>query len=161
VHQAQELLGAAMRWPQDPSGSRRVKSHVAGLRTLLPLPAPAEGLCVFSQDARIVRKLQEDAQLIEQEFVAEVSGAIRDRGLERMSGGLAFEGRKLPAVRASWQSEHRLRIATKGFPLDLVPWMCEQVGLRLVSLKRIRIGRVPMAGLPQGQWRYRSASERF
>jgi 23S rRNA pseudouridine2604 synthase len=35
------------------------------------------------------------------------------------------------------------------------------VGLRLVSLKCIRIGRVPMAGLPAGQWRYLSPHERF
>jgi 23S rRNA pseudouridine2604 synthase len=39
--------------------------------------------------------------------------------------------------------------------------MCEQVGLRLVALKRIRIGRLPMAGLQPGQWRYLQPGERF
>ena len=39
--------------------------------------------------------------------------------------------------------------------------MCEQVGLRVVALKRIRIGRLPMAGLPPGQWRYLQPGERF
>jgi len=42
-----------------------------------------------------------------------------------------------------------------------VPWMCEQVGLRVVGLKRIRLGRLPMAGLAPGQWRYLRPGERF
>jgi 23S rRNA pseudouridine2604 synthase len=39
--------------------------------------------------------------------------------------------------------------------------MCEQVGLKVVGLKRIRIGRVVLGALPAGQWRYLGANERF
>lgn len=158
---AQELLGASNRWSGDASGVVRTKSHGAGLVPLMALPQPASGLCVFSQDRRIVRKLQEDAGVIEQELVAEVSGAIAPDGLARLCSGLSFEGRALPRARVSWQSEARLRFAVKGIPPDVVPWMCAQVGLELTALKRIRIGRVPMAGLPPGQWRYLSPDERF
>jgi 23S rRNA pseudouridine2604 synthase len=61
----------------------------------------------------------------------------------------------------SWQSEARLRFAVKGIPAELIPWMCAQVGLELTALKRIRLGRVPMAALPPGQWRYLRPHERF
>jgi len=159
--EAQALLGAATHWQGDASGIRRVKSHAAGLLALLPLPTPAEGLCVFSQDGRIVRKLREDAHVIEQELLAEVTGTIRDGGLSRLCAGLVFQGRALPPARVSWQSEARLRFAVKGIAPELVPWMCEQVGLKLKALKRMRIGRVPMAGLPPGQWRYLPPGERF
>ena len=39
--------------------------------------------------------------------------------------------------------------------------MCEQVGLKVVGLKRIRIGRVVLGNLPAGQWRYLGPEERF
>ncbi len=39
--------------------------------------------------------------------------------------------------------------------------MCEQVGLKVVGLKRIRIGQVVLGNLPVGQWRYLAAQERF
>ena len=159
--QALGLLGAAARWQDDPSGIRRVRSHGVGLVPLLDLPAPAEGLAVFSQDGRIVRKLREDARLLEQELVAQVAGTIADGGLARLCHGLVFQGRPLPAARVSWQSENRLRFAVKGIDADMVPWMCAQVGLELRALKRIRIGRVPLAGLPPGQWRYLMPAERF
>ena len=159
--EARTLLDAATRWDGDPSGIRRVKSHSVGLAPLLDLPAPAEGLAVFSQDGRVVRKLREDANLIEQELIAQVAGAIAPGGLARLCDGLVFEGRALPPARVSWQSEARLRFAVKGIPPEMLPWMCAQVGLKLTALKRIRVGRVPMAGLPPGQWRYLASGERF
>lgn len=159
--EARSLVGAASHWPGDASGIRRVKSHDVGLVPLLELPAQAEGLTVFSQDGRMVRKLREDARLVEQELIAQVTGTLVENGLSRLCEGLVFEGRPLPPARVSWQSETRLRFAVKGIDADLVPWMCAQVGLDLRSLKRIRIGRVPMAGLPPGQWRYLAPGERF
>lgn len=155
------LLGAAWHWGGDTSGLRRVKSHMAGLQALLPLPAEAGGLAVFSQDRGVVRKLTEDAALIEQELVAEVAGAIAPDGLQRLGRGLLREGKPMPPARVSWQSETRLRFAVKGIAPEAIGWMCGQVGLQLVALRRIRIGRVPMAGLPAGQWRYLPPGERF
>lgn len=159
--EAQALLDAAHHWSGDASGIRRTRSHGVGLVMLLPLPTPASGLAVFSQDRRIVRKLQEDAALIEQELVADVAGTPLPGGLERLGRGLVRAGTALPPLRASWQSEGRLRLAMKGIPPEGVPSMLEQVGLELVALRRIRIGRIPMAGLPVGRWRYLPAGERF
>lgn len=159
--QAQEMLEAASHWSGDTSGIRRVKSHTVGLVALLPLPQDASGLTVFSQDRRIVRKLTEEAAFVEQELIADVTGTIAPGGLERLSHGLVRDGKPLPAARVSWQSETRLRIAAKGIDPQWVRWMCAQVGLELTALRRIRIGRVPMAGLPVGQWRYLAPTERF
>ena len=158
---ARDLLGAAHHWSGDASGIRRSKSHAVGLQALWPLPAPASGVVVFSQDGRIVRKLQEDASLIEQELVADVRGTITPGGLERLARGLMREGRPLPPARVSWQSETRLRFAAKGLSAEWLPWMCAQVGLELTALRRLRIGRIAMAGLPPGQWRYLPEGERF
>lgn len=140
---------------------RIVQRHFAHLAALLPLPPAASGLTVYSQQRGVIRRLTEDAGLLEQELVAQVAAAPEEDVLPRLRHGLVFEGRALPPLKVSWQSERRLRFALKGVAPELVPWMCEQVGLRVVSLKRIRIGRVPMAGLPEGQWRFLRRDERF
>ena len=156
-----QLLDESAHWSGDSSGIRRSKAHHAGLQALMPLPVQASGLCVFSQDFRVARKLVEDAAFIEQELIADVRGTIAPGGLARLCHGLQHEGRPLPPARVSWQSERRLRFAVKGIPPDRIEWMCAQVGLTLVGLRRIRIGRVAMAGLPAGQWRYLAPHERF
>jgi 23S rRNA pseudouridine2604 synthase len=158
---ATRLLVPANRSSDDRSGIRTVRRHFAQLASLMPLPTPASGLAVYSQDRRIVRKLTEDAMHLEQELVAEVTGEIAPGGLDRLCHGLAFDGRPLPPAKVSWQSERRLRFAMKGIAPELVEWMCAQTGLRLTALKRIRLGRLPMAGLAPSQWRYLLPGERF
>jgi 23S rRNA pseudouridine2604 synthase len=155
------LLGPDHRFKDDASGIRPSRTHQAGLQMLLPLPKPASGLCVFSQDARVLRKLTEDAAFMEQELVAEVRGQIAPDGLARLCHGLQRHGRPLPPARVSWQSETRLRFAVKGIAPDAIEWMCAKVGLQMLALRRLRIGRIAMAGLPTGQWRYLPAGERF
>jgi 16S rRNA U516 pseudouridylate synthase RsuA-like enzyme len=58
-------------------------------------------------------------------------------------------------------SPHKLRFALKGVRPGQIVHMCRMVGLRVVGVKRIRIGRVPMASLPIGQWRYMQGYEKF
>lgn len=159
--QALQSITAASHWSGDASGIRRVKSHAVGLMPLLALPDEASGLSVFSQNRGVVRKLTEDAALVEQELVAEVVGTLAPGGLERLCHGLVRDGKPLPPARVSWQSEARLRFAVKGIAPQWLPWMCAQVGLQVTALRRLRIGRVPLAGLPAEQWRYLAAHERF
>jgi 23S rRNA pseudouridine2604 synthase len=39
--------------------------------------------------------------------------------------------------------------------------MCEMVGLKVVGLKRIRIGSISLGDLPPGKWRYLMPFEKF
>ena len=49
----------------------------------------------------------------------------------------------------------------KGVQLGQIKHMCESVGLQLLGMKRIRLGRVSMAKLPPGEWRYLLPGEKF
>ncbi len=131
------------------------------LQALVPLPEGAGGLAVYSQDFRIVRKLTEDALALEQEWVVQVEGEIAPGGLARLGGGWSWRGQSLPPLKASWQSEQRLRLAFKGMDPAHIPWLCEQVNLKPMQGRRIRLGRLPLAGLPPGRWRTLLPHERF
>lgn len=155
------LLGAHSHMEGDADGTRVLLRHFRNLECFTPLPTPASGLVVYTQDRRIARKLQEDIETLEQECTVEVAGSIAEGGLKKLCHGLSFNGRPLPPIKVSWQSETRLRFALKGIRPGQVPAMCEAVGLRVVALKRIRIGRVPLAKVPEGQWRYLQDWERF
>ena len=159
--QALALLNAASHLPEDASGMRVLQRHFKQLECFTPLPTEASGLVVYTQDRRIARKLAEDIETLEQECIAEVAGQITEGGLQQLCHGLSFNGRPLPPIKVSWQNEARLRFALKGIRPGQVAAMCAAVGLSLVSLRRIRIGRVPLAKLPEGQWRYLQPWERF
>ena len=158
---AVDLVQADTRWPEDPSGVRLLQRHFHRLTPLVPLDAEASGLMVLTQDGRVWRRLTEDRDDIEQEFVVEVSGEIAPYGLQKLSHGLHYGGRALPPCKVSWQNEIRLRFALKGVQGGQLRDMCAQVGLDVVAIRRIRIGKVPLAKMPIGQWRYLPVGERF
>lgn len=158
---AAQLLAAATLWADDASGLRPLKMHFAQLTACVPLETRASGLVVFSQDWRVVRKLTEDSSTLEHEVVVEVAGELPQNGLDRLNRGILFEGRAPASIKVSWQNETHLRVALKGARIGQIEHLCAAVGLRLLAMKRIRLGRVSMGKLPVGQWRYLRGDERF
>ena len=155
------LIEPGARDLADRSGQRLLRRHLTGLTMAAPLGTIASGLVVLTQDFRIVRKLVDDATRIEHEFVVEVSGQIAIDGLARLNAGIALPGRAPGTVKVSWQNEARLRFAAKALKTGHVTLMCEAVGLKAITMRRIRIGRIAMAGLAAGQWRFLLGYERF
>ncbi|MRX07571.1 RNA-binding protein [Pseudoduganella sp. FT25W] len=133
-------------------GQRFLKRHITGQQELLALDAKVSGLAVFTQDFRVNRKLTDEAAKIEQEIIVEVTGQIIEGGLQQLN---QINGK------VSWQNETRLRFAIKNAKPGLIEKLCKEVGLKVVAMKRIRIGRISMASLPSGEWRYLQNYERF
>lgn len=158
---AARLVAADKRAADDRAELRFLKSHLNNLNLIEPLETLASGLLIFSQDWRVTRKLVDDAAKIEHEFIVEIAGEIIPDGLKLLNHGLSFNRKPLPPIKVSWQNEKRLRFALKAPSRGLLVHMCEQVGLQVVAIKRIRIGRLPMASLAVGEWRYLLGYERF
>ena len=158
---AEALLVPANRWADDPSGWRLLQRHFPRLQPAMPLPVEASGLMVFSQDGRVLQKLKQDGERIEQEFNVEVEGELAPYGWKRLTGGTSFQGWPVAPFRVSWQSEQRLRFAIKGVRPGLLEYLCAEVGLKATAVHRLRIGRVGLSKMPVGQWRYLPVLERF
>lgn len=149
-----KLITPATRAANDDADIRTLKRHFARLKPTTPLEVGATGLVVFSQDGRVVKRLIEDASKNEQEYSVEVSGEIDADGLEQLNQKMTRDSWNLPTTKVSWQSETHMRFAMKNVRSGQIEFMCKSVGLTVVSMKRLRIGRVPMGKLQPGQWRY-------
>jgi len=157
------------------ASTRFLQRHFTNLTPTTPLPFEASGLIVFTQDFRIARKLNDDADRVEQECMVQVDAKRALQGpltedviyqaLDRLCHGLSFNGIPLPPIKVSiaqhTDKELWLRFAFKGIRPGQIPQMVERVGLRLLAIKRIRIGRIPMGDLAVGEWRYLPTYKRF
>jgi 23S rRNA pseudouridine2604 synthase len=135
---------------------RMLPRHVNGQRCLTPLEQGASGLIIFTQEWRIERKLHEDAAFIEHEVMVDVAGEVNAQALGQLN-------RPPAKVSVGRQSEARtgLRFALKGYQPGQIAHLCDRASVTIEAMKRIRIGRVPLAGLPAGQWRYLQPHERI
>ncbi|NJB94422.1 rRNA pseudouridine synthase [Xanthomonas arboricola] len=155
------LATPATRSALDQLEMRVLKRHFLRLNAPLPLEDEASGLLVLSQDGRVLRRLSADATSIEQEFLVEVRGELRPYGMARLAHGLVYQQRSLSPCKVSWQNEERLRFAIKHVQPGQLRYMCAEVGLEVVSIRRLRVGRVSLGKLAIGEWRYLPTGERF
>jgi 23S rRNA pseudouridine2604 synthase len=128
------------------------------------------GLLVLTQDGRVARQLIGEDSEIEKEYlvrvtyqdqVTDVQNIFPDAQLQRLCHGLSLDGKPLKPARVEWQNPEQLRFVLKEGKKRQIRRMCEFVGLHVVGLKRVRIGRVVLGNLPVGQWRYLSVDEKF
>jgi 23S rRNA pseudouridine2604 synthase len=154
------LIGKETQWP----GSGGPAFRPAMLKGLAPagrLDIDSTGLLVLTQDGRIAKQLIGDDSDIEKEYLVRVAGQLSEQGLKLLNHGLELDGRQLRPARVTWQNADQLRFILKEGRKRQIRRMCELVGLKVLGLKRVRIGRVALGDLPPGQWRYLKEGERF
>jgi len=155
------LVRPETRFAKDESGLRFARAHLAGLAAAGRLDIDSQGLLVLTQDGRIARVLIGEDSEVDKEYLVRVSGNIAPDGLARLRHGLSLDGKRLRPAQVDWQNDAQLRFVLREGKKRQIRRMCEQVGLTVTGLKRIRIGRVRLGALPVGQWRYLRGDEAF
>jgi 23S rRNA pseudouridine2604 synthase len=149
-------LSPEMRSQQDRSGISLTPRLQKSLQCAASLEDAATGLVVLSEDPSVLRKLQDQRTPLEHEMLADVQGAVSDDQLH----GMCPIGLK-SSINSESPQNTGLRMAFKGYQPGYAVGVVENVGLRLIGLKRVRMGRVLLAPLAPGQWRALMPYERF
>jgi 23S rRNA pseudouridine2604 synthase len=157
------LVTRENRWAED-----TLRAPTGPLRGLAPagrLDIDSTGLLVLTQDGRIARTLIGEDSRAEKEYLVRVRrtqpGPLPAADLDRLRHGLSLDGKTLKPAKVSWANEDQLRFVLREGKKRQIRRMCEQVGLEVTGLKRVRIGSVVLGKLPLGQWRYLRPDESF
>ena len=164
------LVQPQNRWSECNSRMRWGHEQLRGLAPAGRLDIDSIGLLVLTQDGRVARQLIGEDSDMEKEYLVRVSygqeglnvqAAFPPDKLALLCHGLSLDGQALRPAQVSWQNPEQLRFVLKEGKKRQIRRMCEQVGLFVTGLKRVRIGRVNLGHLPVGQWRYLAPHEGF
>lgn len=146
---------------QDHSSLRFAPQHLKNLAPAGRLDIDSQGLLVFTQDGRIAKQLIGEHSQIEKEYLVRVTGSLTSRGLSLLNHGLQLDDQALKPAKVSRLNQDQLRFILQEGKKRQIRRMCELVGLNVTGLKRVRIGRIRLADLPEGKWRYLTKNELF
>lgn len=159
------LVRPENRWAED---KLPLQFSAAQLKSLVPagrLDIDSTGLLILTQDGRIAKTLIGEDTSVEKEYLVRVKytkGAkLPEHELKRLNHGLTLDGKALLPAKVRWQNEDQLCFVLREGKKRQIRRMCEMVGLQVLALKRVRIGRVKLGNLPMGQWRYLGNDEQF
>lgn len=114
----------------------------------------SEGLIFLTNDGDIVNKILRAGNNHEKEYVVTVDKDIDFDFINKMRNGVRIMGTTTQKCFVKQEGDKRFRIIlTQGLNRQ-IRRMCEVLGYKVTSLKRIRIMNITLGGLQPGKWRY-------
>lgn len=135
--------------------------HMLGLACAGRLDIDSQGLLIFTQDGRIAKQLIGEDSGVEKEYLVRVGGHLDDEDLKLLNFGLELDGKPLKRALVEWVNDDQLRFVLKEGKKRQIRRMCEMMGLEVRGLKRVRVGKIRLGNLPEGQWRFLKKDESF
>ncbi len=121
------------------------------------LDVDSEGLLLMTNDGELANKLMHPSHHIPKLYTVKIKGKITEQQLFRLNKPMVIDGYETqPAVTrilSMKEEETSLGITLFEGRNRQIRKMCEQLGLSVLSLKRIAIGAITLGNLKSGCWR--------
>ncbi len=136
------------------------------LRHLKPagrLDYDSSGLILLTNDGGFINRLTHPTGEIEKIYQVVVAGKVTPNAIEELKAGVHLKEAKTKAakVRLIKNNEQQsiIEIVIREGKNRQIRRMCAQLGLPVVNLVRIGIGKLQLGNLPVGKWRHLTKSE--
>ena len=136
------------------------------LRSLAPagrLDSDSSGLIIYTQDGRIAKQIigEKVQHKVEKEYLVRFVGEISPEKIKLLQHGLFLDGKALKPAWVKLLNEGQLHFILQEGRKRQIRRMCELVGLKVIGLKRVRIGKIMLKNLPLGKWRFLRNGEKI
>jgi 23S rRNA pseudouridine2604 synthase len=109
------------------------------------------GLLVLTQDGRVAKQLIGEDSAVDKEYLVRVQYTARQAARQRpqaLNHGLSWTASRC-AGQGGWQNDDQLRFTLREGKKRQIRRMCDMVGLKVIGLKRVRIGGSSWASCPR------------
>ncbi len=154
---AVELILPENRWEADPVKEpfpQKARNWTGGLAPAGRLDIDSEGLLILSQNGRLVKSLIGPDSRVEKEYLVRFDGTMNAQKRSLLEHGLSLDGQKLRPAQIELIDDHFVKMILTEGKKRQVRRMLELVDLRVLTLKRVRMGAITLGHLPKGKWRH-------
>lgn len=124
------------------------------------LDKDSTGLLILTNDGTLHHRLSHPSFDHEKEYDVTVSRPITDGSLRNIAKGLPMMGTKTRPTEIQRISSRRFRIVLKEGRNRQIRRMVRKVGNHVIRLKRIRISKIKLGSLAEGNWRNLAEKEK-
>lgn len=151
----------------DPHGRPTVADlmpkEIPGLVPVGRLDADTTGLLLVTNDGDLAHRIAHPSSEIEKEYELTLANPVENAQLEALANGPDLDdGQMLPPKLTDLRPETRatrLNLTIHEGRNRIIRRTCHAVGLRLLALRRIRVGAVRLGSLPEGRLRPLTSGE--
>ncbi len=157
----------------DEKGRLTVKDLISGVPSRVypigRLDMYSDGLLLLTDDGDLANRMMHPSHDVEKEYILTLKGSVTGTDIARLKAPMELDGYKLRPIEASLLRADA--VSSGGTPVSTVSVtlhegrnrqirrMCEIVGLKVLGLRRVRVGRLMLGELSPGKWRYLNEAE--
>ena len=128
----------------------------------------SEGLLIFTDDGELANRMMHPSHDMDKEYILSLKGEFTENDVHRYTLPMELDGYRLRPVQAHLLGTHvhhdgqictDISVTLHEGRNRQIRKMSEQLGYKVVSLKRVRVGEIQLGTLPCGRWRYLTESE--
>ncbi|MGB3801804.1 MAG: 23S rRNA pseudouridine(2604) synthase RluF, partial [Lewinella sp.] len=139
--------------PRDPDNIIDFLNYPERIFPVGRLDKASTGLILLTNDGDVVNEVLRAENDHEKEYIVTVDRPFDDRFVQRMASGVPILGTRTNSCQVERLGKRRFRIVlTQGLNRQ-IRRMCEHLGYRVHTLKRIRIMDIELGDLPVGSYR--------
>jgi len=152
----------------DPFGRTTVMDLVPDKMRLYPvgrLDFDTSGLLLMTNDGEWAQKLTHPKYEISKTYTAVVKGTPTAESLQKFRRGIVIDGKKTAPAQIKLikndkkSTNSKVLITIHEGRNHQVRKMCEAIGHKVITLKRVEVGGLELGTLPKGKWRPLTAKE--
>jgi 23S rRNA pseudouridine2605 synthase len=118
------------------------------------LDADTTGLILLTNDGELANRLMHPRHEVPRTYIAKVHGGfVKNRALERLREGVELDDGKTAPAQVRQVRPGVIELTIREGRKRQVKRMCEAVGHRVLSLRRVAFGPLELGRLPEGQAR--------
>lgn len=136
-----------------------ILKNIKSLSVAGRLDKDSRGLLILTQDGTVAKKIIGENSKVEKEYVVKVSGEISENKIQKMSNGMRLKEIQLKPCRIIKVGNQTLKFILREGKKRQIRRMCQKVFLKVVDLKRVRVGGLKLENLPEGKWRILELNE--
>ncbi|MFA6272014.1 MAG: pseudouridine synthase [Patescibacteria group bacterium] len=121
--------------------------------TIGRLDVISSGLILLTNDGEVVNKILRGQNKVEKEYQVEVTRDISEKFLKMMSTGVYINKYKTLPAKIKQTDVRKFSIVIIEGKKRQVRRMCEKLGYGVTKLKRVRIGKLELGNLKEGQYK--------
>lgn len=153
LHKPKGLVATAKPYPGQKSVLSLFKGENYRLFTVGRLDKDTTGMLIVTNDGDLSQKIIHPSSNIPKEYVAKTNCEITAAHLKKISEGTRIEGVLVKPEKVTKVRKGTVKVVVKEGKKREVRLLIENAKLKVLELKRTRIGGLSLGSLPYGNWR--------
>lgn len=117
------------------------------------LDKDTEGLLLLTNDGDLANKLTHPKFEHEKEYFVELLKPISEQDAAKLENGIVLDRKKTAPTKISLQNNNQLKIILHEGRKRQIKRMFEEIGNKVIYLKRLRIGKLKLGDLKLGEYK--------